>query len=719
MKWLIPAAALLLSTEVDALNVYSYKSSISCFVGSQPSRISTQSKQSNANICSSFLTNRKYLPSPHEHTTRYGTALPMGIRNILGLGKRSNKEEDNERSENPEDIRAALEAIKADLEAAADESKRQKKAPKQEKIKTEAILPDLKKEKKKRPAVTKRKQQQVEPTTATTYGETVRDRINRVKSGHMTDEEKAAFLNNALTRTPPGQTGPRIRQEIPPANGRKQASSSATPFPKDALWNTVIGNGKSSSATGGSPSRYVDYSLKGKDDSAKREYLDMVTNPDRFKSYAAMGGYKSKANDSLDENKPKTNGDVVDNLTMLDTPAPEETEDDLAKRLESAAILKEKQDAEAKAKKEEEEKARKAQLQEEQRKRSEEIRRLEQEKLAAKRAEEEKAREAEEEARKAEEKRLSDMQAAQDAYWAKKLEEENARKEKLLTPQEKALLEEKRKQDAAAALASAAREAAKQAEIEMLREEERLREDPNESEILEEDEASASFVEEQEKKKAALEEFMKEQNERLASLNSPLPFLGKKVPKVETSAKKTKPEPVVPRLNLTDLTMRKNEKKDSKVTPAPSPAPAAVDSTPRLNLAELTMAKKPAGSTPPAPAPPKPAQPDSSPRLSLAEMTMLKKPQTGGAPPTTPNRRPTTNTPSSGSRPIRQSIPITDDDEDEDDFFEYARGGGNSGMSIKDIMKKQNGGSTSGDSKSDAAKQQSKMWGIDIDKFMD
>jgi hypothetical protein len=223
------------------------------------------------------------------------------------------------------------------------------------------------------------------------------------------------------------------------------------------------------------------------------------------------------------------------------------------------------------------------------------------------------------------------------------------------------------------------------------------------------DVSSNSFVEQQEKKKAALDEFMKTQNERLASLNSPLPFLGKKIPKDEPQ-KPAKPQGIMPSLNLTDLTMKKDTSAENNVAPAPAPAPAAADPFPRLNLAELTMAKKPAAS---APGPAEVKMP------SLAEMTMLKKTQTGGAPPSTPKRStPSAAEPSSAPRPIRQDIPINNDDDDEDDFFEYSRNGGNSGMSLRDIMSKETGSSSSG-GKSDSAKNQSKMWGIDIDKFMD
>ncbi len=217
-----------------------------------------------------------------------------------------------------------------------------------------------------------------------------------------------------------------------------------------------------------------------------------------------------------------------------------------------------------------------------------------------------------------------------------------------------------------------------------------------------------AFVEQQEKKKAALDEFMKGQKDRLASLNSPLPFLPK-VPKVNSKPKPKAPDAVIPSLNLADLTMKKSKTPSEKpVTPPPTTVAAA---TPRLNLMDLTMTKKPKESQPPVP----PSAAESSPRLSLAEMTMLKKPQAGG---TTPQSIPVT-TKSSGNKPIRQSIPTRNDKEDDDDFFEYSRGGDNSGMSIKDIMARENGSDSSGNTKTDAAKAQSKMWGIDIDKFTD
>ena len=486
MKCLTPAVALLLSGEAGASQLYPRDRNAACFVGSRPSRVVSQSKQK-LDASSYFIGKPSPCHHAHGNTSRQDTALSMGIRNMLGLGKKKNDDDDkDETSQNPQNIRLALEAIKADLEAVVineEEKKAKKNAPKAVPVKPKAEEPvaEVKKPKKKNmpPPV------HVETTSATTYGETVRDRINRVKSGQMTDEEKAIFLSNALTRSPHGDKGPTIRQEIPSASGTmsRSRSSSASPFPKDALWNSMIGKGNQAPPSASKPKSYSrSVPLNGKNDSAKREYLDMVTNPDRFKSYAAMGGYRSS---SASANKVDPNkGDVVDNLNMIDTPAPAEPPDNaLANRLESAAILKEKQDALAKVLKDEQQKTQAARFKEEQLQRAEELRRMEDEKVAAKQAKQQQISMREQEARQAESQRLADMQSAQDDYWSKKLGEENARKDRLLSAGEKERREIQRKQEDRVRYAQ---ETAKQARIEQLREEERLREDPHESEILKE-----------------------------------------------------------------------------------------------------------------------------------------------------------------------------------------------------------------------------------------
>ncbi len=481
MRWLISANIILISYEG-----VKGSQTPAAFVGSRPSHtpVIRQSAQVVANPKIGITTPGQ---SEKESIFKQRTSLSMGIRNILGLGKKP--KDDDGKSDNPEDIKAALEAIKADLEAVTKEEAKAKAKPAPEKNKVQTTskikIPDVTKRNKVTSNNNRRRQEPSEPTSADTYGESVRDRINRVKSGHMTDEEKAAFLNSALTRTPPSSKGPPIRQKLPnESSSSSRRSSSASPFPKDALWNTLTSNGQSSKS-GKSTARYGNINLTGNDDSAKRDYLNMVTNPDRFKSYAAMGGYRSSTASSSNV-RPDSKGNVVDNLNMLDSMLDDDTDLDLASRLETAAIQKERMDAEAKAKRDEEERATKAKMQEEQQKRTEELRRMEQEKIAAKRTEEERRMKAEQDANEAEEKRLADLQAAQDAYWAKKLEEEKSRKESQLGKVEIELLEEKKRLEAEARLANAAKEAAKKAEIEQLREEERNREDPHESLVLKE-----------------------------------------------------------------------------------------------------------------------------------------------------------------------------------------------------------------------------------------
>ena len=487
MKWLIPAAAFLLSAEVSATNC-PHKKTSACFVTTKPSYGSTQLKQTDPLSYLSIESRQPSLLQPRHDTT----ALPMGIRSMLGLGKKKKDDNDREKSDNPKDIKAALEAIKADLEAAVEDetentNKEAKEPAKKKKIEIKNRFPVQKKRTVLNPLAKEREEKGDAPTSATTYGETVRDRINRVKKGQMTEEEKAAFLNNALTsRNLQDTQRPRIRQKIPsPNSSLSSKASSSSSRPRDALWKTVMGNGSSSS---GRTASHANINLTSKDDSAKREYLDMVTNPDRFSSYAAMGGNRksSASSDSVKRVKEGSKGQVVDNLNMLDNIPAEEVEDGLASRLEVAAVLKEQQDSEARTKKQEEDRSYNAQLQQEQRLRSEEIHRAAEEKVAAQRESELNDQRREEEKRATEEKRIDDMQTAQDAYWAKKLEEENKRKERSMSAEEKAMLVEERKQNEANKLAASARAAAMQAEIEMLREEEKQRENPHEADILRE-----------------------------------------------------------------------------------------------------------------------------------------------------------------------------------------------------------------------------------------
>jgi len=141
--------------------------------------------------------------------------------------------------------------------------------------------------------------------------ETIEERIKRMKSGSLTNEEKEAFLNMALSRTSSLLSNPRtlIRQQ-PPSDTKAYSSYNTpsaspgskkmapAPFPSDSLWNTVIGAGNektqeilnksmknSDDNKSGSTTVFSDSSTM--DEAQKRAWFNMITSPDRFASFSA------------------------------------------------------------------------------------------------------------------------------------------------------------------------------------------------------------------------------------------------------------------------------------------------------------------------------------------------------------------------------------------------------------------------------------------------
>ncbi len=432
------------------------------------------------------------------------TSLSMGLRSFLRRGKGGNKEDNgakngensnqnrnNQNEDNPEDIKAALEAIKADLEAVTKKEKEDKLKQTLEKSlkggggggaskiasatgvnsssttssdKTKSRVKMAIHEMKKMASPSSSSSPQP-PSASSRYGETVRDRVKRVKSGAMTEDEKLAFLNNALTpRTAPGKKGPRIRQAIPePGEGNRMSSSrtsskasnssssNSASFRNDPLWNRVLGNAKQKDK-GMTRSPYNIEDVVGSD-SAKRQYLDMVTDPNRFSSYAAMGGYKSRqtasttsnddiltsdSSDNIDD-EDVNKGGVIENLKSVLNNEKEEDEPDtsLADRLQSAAIIKEKQDAEMKQKRDAERKAERERIAETQRQAAEEIRRREEEKIQQAKEMEERLMREEQEKLEAEENRKKAILAAQEEYWAKQLQKDKGRAGSMMSDEDK------------------------------------------------------------------------------------------------------------------------------------------------------------------------------------------------------------------------------------------------------------------------------------------
>ena len=477
-----------------------------------------------------------------EMVVRTPTARSMGIRSYLSkrVGKKRDKDDNaddemeypssleafDQQEEDEEDIQAAMEAIQKDLEAAADLYKQK------ETNETTKTIPNTlanifgtddmnaksnKQNKKGKQQDKKDSFPSSSPSSASTYGESVQDRIKRVKAGSMTEEEKNAFLTTALARTTPGSnnSGPPIRQAIPDAienfDEKKKMGRGTVKglINTDPLWNAVMGNTQKDTRT-----KKADGSgyTKGErmNDDAKKKYLDMVTNPDRFSSYAAMGGSR-KSTASADSVKATSNkeesvseeeeepseenaegggGESFDAYTLgisssLETPKMKK-KTTLAGRLEVAAQLQEKKDKELKAQKELEKQAEKDRLADIMRAQAEVARRNEEELFRRRKEEQERLDRIEQEKKDVEEKKMADLLAAQDAYWQKKMMEDQERKETTMSKEER---EAELARGRQVALKRAELERKKEMEreqLQQLRDEEEARENPHESEILEE-----------------------------------------------------------------------------------------------------------------------------------------------------------------------------------------------------------------------------------------
>lgn len=651
--------------------------------------------------------------SPNESSyglAKHPTSLSMGLKDLLPFGKKNG--DDDSRSEDPEDIKLALEAIKADLEAVSALGSKRPSAVRRKATPIEEINEEEPKKKKRQlggiplPKPTNR-------SDTSRFDESVKDRMTRIKSGIMTDEEKAAFLNNALTRTPQGSQKIRKDESV-----TKTATIASSPYARDALWSQITKDKGSRNES--SKGRYVSSGPKDLNEKAKRQYLDRVTDPDRFKSYAAMGGYK---------NEPPSNEDEQGDA---ETTVPDFEETQVENVVPSSSIDEREN------------------LVNEQRQRALEMQRAGETAMTNVTIETK-------ENDSPQLQSLPDLLKAQDEYWAKKLEEENRRKEAKMSEMEKEEFRKKREKEEAAKVAAQAKRDIEQAEIERLREEERMREDPHESEILKEaaedelhdrelnadimeissaktsrtvpqkrpeDVSAQSFVTERDNERAVLERIKKENQARLAGLNSPLPSPSKKVPT---------PSPPISQLEK----MRKEQQARLAELNSPLPSPVKTMTSPKSDFtasaldtplqSQSSNVKSPSvsplsdiNSPSSTSSPSEPLSDDAStapestqdpPRLNLFDMTMRK-----GSSSTSASAAPSSSSSPAKRAPIRQKIEIDDeeDDDDEDDeFFQFTRNGRNSGMSIKDIM----GSKKSEPSKDQSAKAKSKMWGIDIDRF--
>ena len=153
--------------------------------------------------------------------------------------------------------------------------------------------------------------------------EDTQERIRRMKGGGMTEEEKARFLNNALTGALPKQKprGPPIRQKIPggtegggDAGGGKYTEradgGAGAPSAKENLWNALTKKDqqKDKGKGGGKSKSNAEISVvslmmdgKTKSEEAKRKYLASITNPDRFATFSTYQKQQRAVEEEDDE----------------------------------------------------------------------------------------------------------------------------------------------------------------------------------------------------------------------------------------------------------------------------------------------------------------------------------------------------------------------------------------------------------------------------------
>jgi len=498
--------------------------------------------------------------------------------------------------------------------------------------------------------------------------ESIQERIVRVKSGYMTDDEKQAFLNAAMTRKSvqiSGDSKP-IRQSVPQSmtasamkRSRTPSASPKSPYPTDALWNRVIrGETKETIAKGASDMR-----RKTEDDSAKRKYLEMVTNPDRFSAYkVSSGGTTSTGSIPTTE----AASDVLQNLNQAKKKLAEEqrlyesgtvpggvatdyfastqnlqrapresqvesssdeSRNDLASRLEATAYAQEQRDVERKRALEELRFAEQARLAKERQERDDALLRKEREIMEHKRLEKEKRDKQHAEVLEREEERRKQLQAAQDEYWENKLDAEKKARVAALSTDEKDFEEEVANQYQELEKMKAKHALEEEADRVQLREEERAREGPHEGDILKEAAEHKSHDQELVNDiidRAAAKAAKAVSSEPVSTGNKTHDFI------VEQARKKAE---------MDRVREQQTAQLASLSSPLPSRAGGAPVMSPAVQINQQVATRKPAtsasalsdltnlvsgNSAQPVVNNPTPSPPPVAPRLNLADLTRLK-----------------------------------------------------------------------------------------------
>jgi len=556
--------------------------------------------------------------------------------------------------------------------------------------------------------------------------ESIQDRLNRVKSGTMTEDEKRAFLQTALSGGSTAESRKPLRTPLASESERLRAS----PFPADSIMRDIARGSKSE----------IDSHRK------KQEYLELVTRPDRFGRLGKTGNsasspgvgvspvsgssrasFKTPVDDikSLDSNAPAAINSVSppENSSFQFQPQPATAPGsgmppDLGARLGAAAManenLRQKQEKER-----QEEEVRQEAGRREMARKAEEMARMRQEQMARqqeeiqrrKRQEEEEAARVKAELERQEQERLQELMKVQDDYWRKKLGKE---KEAKMKRQQQEEVEEKVAEVAASI----------DPEMDLL---DTVGETP-EVDLAENQEIAApsrlSLNDVQNMERIPKDNFetvrddeLDEQLRRLKALNSPLP--APPAPQTTAAPISSSAAPFEPQRRSTSSKGSFRPAMDSLNSPLPAPpapqtaaAPLSSSAAPFDPQTRSTSSK---GSFRPAlgsllaginearsPAKAVGNEQQVSTRKSVPQPSIQQD-----SPPTS-----SIDPPPVAKGSIRMKLPLGDDELDEDEDGVDVRA--NKSMSIADAMKKSSNG---GDQASQ--EERSKKWGIDMSRFGD
>lgn len=268
--------------------------------------------------------------------------------------------------------------------------------------------------------------------------ETVQQRIQRIKRGQMSADEKEAFLRSALsTGNTPESRLPMTRS----SSSRDLASQKPSPFPTDSILRNM--------ASGGKPlSQEVPVSESQK---KKQKYLDMVTDPNRFDKYKSSSKRSGSGSPPIRQEIPDVPEQKIEKVpSPVSSDAKAEQPSvpmDLGARLGVHAMEAEKRSAELRKQQEEKERQleeqrreRERRLIEAQKQRQEEMNKREAEVIERRKRQEQEMAKSREEKMKQEKARQAQLLKAQEDYWTKKLAETKR------TAEEKKMDEEKKKQ---------------------------------------------------------------------------------------------------------------------------------------------------------------------------------------------------------------------------------------------------------------------------------